>query len=78
MQEPMIRSWCPCVGHGVLPLSQGEGYSPILIYNVFEYICPFFSRGAVVATDGHSGSRRARRGVSRLSGLALLLRSTAR
>jgi len=25
MWQPMIRSWCPCVGHGVLPLSQGEG-----------------------------------------------------
>ena len=25
MWEPMIRPWCPCVGHGVLPLSQGEG-----------------------------------------------------
>ena len=25
MREPMTRSWCPCVGHGVLSLSQGEG-----------------------------------------------------
>ena len=28
MWQPMIRSWCPCVGHGVLPLSQGEGRQP--------------------------------------------------
>ena len=34
MWEPMMRSWCPCVGHGVLPLSQGEGRQthPYILY----------------------------------------------
>jgi len=50
MQEPMIRPWCPCVGHGVLPLSQGEGRQPhpyiyIMLRSALEMLL-------VVAQDG--------------------------